>query len=594
MHPPIESLLLSEVTLPGQYIGGELGSIVKPKDSVKGRLCLAFPDVYTIGMSNTGLQLLYALMNRQTGWACERVFAPYPDMDQALRKRNLSLYSLETFSPLSEFDVLGFSLQYELTFTNVLTILDLGGVPLHCCDRTMDDPLVIAGGPSAINPEPMSDFIDIFVIGDGEEALPAVCDFWIELKQCCADSRRQTADGSRTVARSDSKGADGNRDLRRQTLLEMARKFPFVAVPQFYSVEYDSEGRSSRPRPNESGVPEIVHPAIVSDIDAFDPPTLRIVPTVECVQDRVSVEIMRGCPGRCKFCISTVLKRPIRYRSPENVVRIAKESCLASGSNEVSLLSLSTSDYPKFEELMKMLRENLSPLHVSVSVPSLRVNHQLSEVMQQLTTERTSGLTLAPEAALDEMRRRIGKPITNEHLLAGCESAFTNGFNRVKMYFMCGLPDETHADIDGIVDLAVSISRLGRKIRGKSVTVIANVSNFVPKPHTPWERFGMATQGYFLHVHDDLRLRSKRTGIALKYHDMETSLLEALLCRGDRRLGRTIERAWQLGARLDSWSDYFRGDCWETAIAETNVDVNRIVHTTISDDIELSWEYVRF
>jgi len=565
MRTQIESLLLSEVLLPGQYIGGELGSIVKPKDSVKGRLCFAFPDVYTIGMSNYGLQLLYAIMNRQPDWACERVFAPYPDMEQALRKRNLPLYSLETFSPLSEFDVLGFSLQYELTFTNVLTILDLGGVPLHCRDRSMSDPLVIAGGPSAINPEPMSDFIDLFVIGDGEEALPAVCDFWLSLK-------------------------DGSREARREALLETARQFPFVAVPQLY--EYDAESRCVSAA--VCGLPSAVSPAIVADIDAFDPPTLRIVPTVECVQDRVAVEIMRGCPGRCKFCVSTVQKRPIRTRSPESVVRIAKESCLASGSNEVSLLSLSTSDYPKFEEMMQSLRAELSPLNVSVSVPSLRVNHQLSDVMQRLTTERTSGLTLAPEAALDEMRRRIGKPITNEHLLAGCETAFASGFNRVKMYFMCGLPEETHADIDGIIDLSASIARLGRKIRGHSVTVIANVSNFVPKPHTPWERYGMATQRYFLHAHDDLRLRSKRTGVALKYHDMETSLLEALLCRGDRRLGRVIERAWRLGARLDSWNDYFRGDCWETAIAESGIDVNRIVHETIPDDAELPWGYVRF
>ena len=577
MRSQIESLLLSEVHLPGQYIGGELGSIVKPKDSVKGRFCFAFPDVYTIGMSNYGLQLLYALMNRQDDWACERVFAPYPDMEKALRKRNLPLYSLETFLPLSEFDVIGFSLQYELTFTNVLTILDLGSIPLHCTDRTMDDPLVIAGGPSAVNPEPMSDFIDLFVIGDGEEALPAVCSFWLSLK---GDGRRQTADGSR--------------DFRRQALLEVARKFPFVVVPQFYSVQYDSSGRAMQPRPTETGIPEIVRPAIVPDIDAFDPPTLRIVPTVECVQDRVAIEIMRGCPGRCKFCISTVQKRPIRTRSPESVACIARESCLASGSNEMSLLSLSTSDYPQFEELMKKLREKLTPLNVSVSVPSLRVNHQLSEVMQRITTERTSGLTLAPEAALDEMRRRIGKPITNEHLLAGCEAAFTNGFGRVKMYFMCGFPEETNADISGIIELSATISRLGRKIRGKSVTVIANVSNFVPKPHTPWERFGMATQGYFLNAHDELRLRSKRTGVALKYHDMETSLLEALLCRGDRRLGKTIERAWQLGARLDSWSDYFRGDCWEDAIVKTGVNVNKIVHETIPDNAELPWGHVRF
>ena len=375
MHPHLESLLLTEVALPGQYIGGELGSIVKHKDSVKGRLCFAFPDAYTIGMSNYGLQLLYAIMNRKDDWACERVFAPFPDMERALRKRNLPLYSLETHSPLHEFDVIGFTLQYELTYTNVLTMLNLGGIPLHCRDRTMEHPLVIAGGPSAVNPEPMSDFIDLFVIGDGEEALPAVCDFWLELR----GGRRQEAGGSR--------------EDRRQAILEVARKFPFVAIPGH------SPGLS-------------VTPAIVKDIDAYDPPTLRIVPTVEAVQDRVAVEIMRGCPGRCKFCISTVQKRPIRYRSPESVARIAKESCLASGSNEISLLSLSTSDYPKFDELMHKLREALTDASgaalASVSVPSLRVNHQLCDVMRQLTTERTSGLTLAPEAALDEMRRRIG------------------------------------------------------------------------------------------------------------------------------------------------------------------------------------------
>jgi radical SAM family uncharacterized protein len=554
--------------LPGQYIGGELGSIVKPKNSVRGRLCFAFPDVYTIGMSNYGLQLLYSIMNRRDDWACERVFTPYPDMERALRKHGLPLYSLETLSPLAEFDVLGFSLQYEMSYTNVLTMLDLGGVPLYCTERTMRDPLVIAGGPAAVNPEPMSSFIDVFLIGDGEESLPAVCDFWLAMKQTYSD--RNTA------------------------LLETAKQFPFAVVPRFYHVSYDSEGRALKPRPTEPGVPEVVRPATVDNIETFEPPTLRIVPLVECVQDRVAVEIMRGCPGRCKFCVSTVQKRPIRVRSPESIARIALESCLATGADEVSLLSLSTSDYPKFEELMERLREVLTPLNVSISVPSLRVNHQLSRVMQQLTTERTSGLTLAPEAARDEMRHRIGKPITNENLLAGCESAFSNGFNRVKMYFLCGLPEETEADIDGIVDLSLEISRLGKRVRGCPPVITANVSNFVPKPHTPWERLGMRTQGYFLNAHDRLVNQVRRTGITLKYHTLETSLLEALLCRGDRHLCRVIEKAWRLGARLDAWTDYFRGDCWEQAIADEGINVKQIVHETIPDDAELPWEHVRF
>ncbi|MDR1269604.1 MAG: TIGR03960 family B12-binding radical SAM protein [Planctomycetaceae bacterium] len=572
----IEHLLLSEVALPGQYIGGELGSVVKPKDSVRGRFCFAFPDVYTIGMSNYGLQLLYSLINRRNDWACERVFTPYPDMEKALRKHGLPLYSLETFSPLTEFDVLGFSLQYEMSYTNVLTMLDLGGIPLHVSERTMSDPLVMAGGPSAVNPEPMSDFIDLFIIGDGEESLPAVCDFWLEMKQ--------------TFAKHNSE----HRFNRRSALLEIARQFPFVVVPQFYSVQYDSNGRALKPKPNELGVPEVVRPAVVQEIEAFEPPILRIVPLVECVQDRAAIEIMRGCPGRCKFCVSTVQKRPIRIRSPESITRIALESCLATGSDEVSLLSLSTSDYPKFEELMERLREVLTPLNISISVPSLRVNHQLSGVMQQLTTERTSGLTLAPEAALDPMRRRIGKPITNENLLNGCETAFSNGFNRVKMYFLCGLPEETNEDIDGIIDLSLEIGRLGKRIRGRTPIVTANVSNFVPKPHTSWERLGMQSQGYFLNAHARLVNRVRRTGISLKYHTLETSLLEALICRSDRRFGRVIEKAWQLGARLDAWTDYFRGDCWEQAVAEEKINVHQIVHETIPDNIELSWQHVRF
>jgi radical SAM family uncharacterized protein len=564
--------LLYEVVLPGQYIGGEPGAVIKEKDSVKGRFCYAFPDVYTIGMSNYGLQLLYHLMNSRSDWACERAFTPYPDMEAGLRQYNIPLYSLETHSPLNEFDVIGFSLQYELCFTNVLTMLDLGRIPLHCRDRSLNDPLIIAGGPSAVNPEPMADFIDLFVIGDGEESLPAVCNAWLEEKQ-------------------QGEQSGGN---RYEVLTALARRFPFVVVPQCYKVDYDSSGAALTPRPLEDGVPETVRPAITDDIGKYEPPVHRIIPLVECVQDRVAVEIMRGCPGRCKFCVSTVQKRPIRCRKPEDIVRIAYDSCLATGSNEVSLLSLSTSDYPHFDELMTLLKEKLLPLNVTVSVPSLRVNHQLSSVTKQLTTERTSGLTLAPEAALDEMRQRIGKPVTNENLIAGCESAFANGFNRVKMYFLCGLPEETNADLDGIIELSYTIWQLGKKIRGKAPTVIANVSNFVPKPHTPWERCGMASQYYFLTAHDHLKTRVRRSGVALKYHSLETSRLEALLCRGDRRVGKIIERAWRLGARLDTWTDYFRGDYWEQAIHESGMDANQIIHSPLPDDAELPWGYVRF
>ncbi|MDR1485489.1 MAG: TIGR03960 family B12-binding radical SAM protein [Planctomycetaceae bacterium] len=566
----IQRILLSGVQLPAQYIGGEFGSITKNPDTVKGRLCFAFPDVYTIGMSNYGLQLLYSIMNNQTDWSCERVFAPYPDMESALRCSGLPLYSLETFTPLCEFDVVGFTLQYELSFTNVLTILDLGGIPIRSSDRSISDPLVIAGGPSAANPEPMSAFIDVFLIGDGEELLPMVCEYWRWLKD------------------------SGKHIDRTSALLEMGRKFHNVVVPMFYSAPIRSDGLSDCPKPTASGLPEVVNPAIVNDINRFEPPIRRIVPLVECVHDRVSVEVMRGCPGRCRFCVSTVQKRPLRIRDLDSIVRIARESVAATGSDEVSLLSLSTSDYPQLELLLSKLREVFTDKNVSISVPSLRVNSQLKLTMENLTTDRTSGLTIVPEAARDEMRRRIGKPITNENLLSGCGAAFGNGFNRVKMYFLCGLPEESECDVDGIVELSREVMKLGKNIRGRAPSITVNVSNFVPKPHSDWERAGMCSRQYFRSVHGRLLGSVKGTGISLKYHGVESSFLEGLICRSDRRICSVIERAWNFGARLDAWSDYFCPDYWRRAVDESGLNAELFVQNPINDKAELAWEYVRY
>ncbi|MCL2305858.1 MAG: TIGR03960 family B12-binding radical SAM protein [Planctomycetaceae bacterium] len=566
----IESLLLSDVRQPGQYIGGELGAVAKDPERVRYHLALAFPDTYTIGMSHFGFQLLYTLINRKEDWICERVFTPLPDMENALKSRGLPLYSLETFRPLDRFDVLGFSLQYEMSYTNVLTMLDLGRIPLDRTARAKTHPLVIAGGPCVGNPEPMSPFIDLFVIGDGEEALEQVCDFWVAVKQNFPS------------------------ESRREWLLRIAWQFPFVYVPEFYDVVYDANGRALTPKPNEPGVPEIIRPAVVDDIERFVPSLTPIVPLIESVQDRVSLEIMRGCPGRCKFCQSTAIKRPIRTRSVESIAQIAYQSCLNTGMSEVSLLSLSTSDYPQFEQLMTRLRELLTPLKVSISVPSLRVNHLLSKTMQSLTTERSGGLTIAPEAARDEMRRRIGKPITNENLLAGCQSAFENGFGRVKMYFMCGLPEETDADLDGITDLAKEVTYLGKKVSGRFPVVVANVSNFVPKPHTPFERCGMMDREAFREAHKRLKYTNKDRSFNVKYHELSLSLLEGLLSRGDRRVGKIIETVWRKGARLDSWTEHFRSDLWDAAIAESGVDADQIIHTPYGDDAKLPWGHVRF
>lgn len=558
--------VLSDAQTPAQYIGGEWNAVVKDHRTVRGKLCLAFPDAYSIGMSHHGLQVLYALMNRRDDWACERAFAPLSDVEKLLREQKLPLWSLETFTPLHEFDVLGFTLQYDLCYTNILTMLDLGGIPLAAEERTMEHPLVIAGGPCAVNPEPMARFIDLFVIGDGEEALPAVCDLWVTLKQSGGD--------------------------RESLLAEMASRLPYVYVPRFYELEEHGEGLPSSVRPIREGVPAVVEPAVIDDLDAIPLPTKPIVPYIECVHDRMAIEIMRGCPGKCRFCQSTTLKRPLRFRKIETIVQAALDQYHSTGYNEISLLSLSTSDYPHFDELMQRLQETFRPLGVSVSLPSLRINEQLLLVGDLMNTDRHSGLTLAPEVALDDMRRQIGKPITNEDLYAGCRRAFENGFSRVKLYFMCGLPGEREADLEGIIEMSETIAKLGQEICRRPVSVVANVSNLVPKPQTPYQWNAMQRREYFRNAHEFLHRRKRLRNVQLKCHDIDTSLLEGVMCRGDRRLGAAIELAWRRGARLDGWAEHFQPELWWQALADAGIDVEKILHVPCPAPAALPWDQI--
>lgn len=558
----VTSLLLDDIQTPGQYVGGELNARAKDHRTLRGTLCLAFPDAYTIGMSHHGLQVLYDVMNRRDDWACERVFAPWQDMERLLRDHGLPLYSLETFTPLMQFDVVGFTLQYELCATNVLTILDLGGIPLRADARSLDHPLVIAGGPSASNPEPMAPFIDLFVIGDGEEMLPRVCDAWIDAKQRCGD--------------------------REQAMARLATELPHVYMPRFYEAD---DGGVVYPRLGYD-VPQIIEPAVVEDLDALELPTRPVVPYVEVVQDRIAIEIMRGCPWHCRFCQSSPIKRPLRFRRVKTIVDAAWESYRTTGHNEISLLSLSTSDYPDLKELIERLQATFRPLGVNVAVPSLRVNEQLRELSTLLNTDRRGSLTIAPEAARDVLRCQIGKRISNDDLLAGCRALFAEGFDRVKLYFMCGLPGERQEDLDGIIELAETISRLGREVRGRPAKVTASVSNFVPKPHTPFQWHGMQNREYFDRAHQYLRTRRRSRSVELKYHDVENSLLEGTIGRGTRRVGEAIELVWRRGARFDAWNEHLRPSLWWQAMEDAGVDVDAILHRPRTPDEPLPWRHI--
>ncbi len=556
--------ILPQVQTPGQYVGGELNMVQKDPSSVLGRFCLSFPDTYSIGMSCHGLQVLYSAVNRMSDLYCERVFAPMRDMEKLLRENDVPLCSLETTTPLYEFDVVGFTLQHELAYANVLTILNLGRIPILRRERSEDAPLVVAGGPCVQNPEPMSDFIDAFLLGDGEESVPAVVREWAQLK---------------------TSGAPRHDKLRM-----MARNFPWLYVPDCYG--HRLENGLEIPYPESEEIPASIQQAVVEKLDDFPIPDHPIVPNVEAVQDRIALEIMRGCPWQCRFCQSNPIRRPVRSRKPESILACAKAAVASTGHNEISLLSLSTSDYPWFEKLTTDLRTELKEKNVAISVPSLRVNRHLAEVGETLSTERHSGLTIAPEAARDDMRRVIGKRITNEDLMAGCKIAFENNFQRVKLYFMIGLPGERPEDIDGMVELAQEIAQLGKDVSGRFPTVVVSVSNLVPKPQTPLQWFPMATREYLTLAQQYLRFRKLPRWIQIKYHETEGSLLEGVFCRGDRRLGAAILRAWEDGARFDSWSDQFRPEIWWNAMEAAGIDLNLFLHTPRTPEMRLPWSHI--
>jgi radical SAM family uncharacterized protein len=567
--------ILPRVKTPAQYTGGELNSVPKDHRTVRGKLCLCFPDAYTLGMSHHGLQVLYTIMNNDPQWACERAFAPWLDFERELRREKLPLYGLETFTPLREFDLVGFSLQYEVCYTNALTMIDLGGIPHFAKDRQVSDPLVVAGGPGAQNPELLAPFIDLFVIGDGEESLPWVMEKWMALKEVAL------REGDDTPKR------------RLEMLAELVGSTRWAYAPAFYEFDYHADGTIAAVNRTRSDVPMQIESCTISqDLDDIPLPTKPVVSFVQTPHDRIAIEIMRGCPWQCRFCQSTVIKRPLRVRSVETIVQAALESYRNTGMNEISLLSLSSSDYPHFEELVKRMHETFAPLGVNVSLPSLRVNHQLRSVPQLMKGWRRAGMTLAPEVARDDMRTQIRKPIKNEDLIEGCREAFKLGMSHVKLYFLCGLPGERTSDLDGIVDLAEAISEVGRQATGRLKEVTASVSNFVPKPHTPYQWNGMQSRDYFRWAGDYLHRRKRNKLVKIKQHDVETSLLEGILTRGDRRVSAGLYEAWKRGARFDGWKECFNAELWWSAFRDAGIDVDfyRSRQRPITE--KLPWDHV--
>ena len=567
-----DEILLS-IQQPARYIGGEINSVCKDPSSVDVRFAMCFPDVYDIGMSHLGIQILYDMLNKMPDVYCERVYSPWTDLDAIMREKHIPLFAIESQDPVKDFDILGITLQYEMCYTNILQILDLSGIPLHGSDRTWDDPIVIGGGPCAYNPEPIAEFFDLFYIGEGETAYRQLIDIY-------KDSRKNGES--------------------RETFLKRAAGVPGIYVPSLYEPEYHEDGTLKAFRPTCPEAPEKVVKQLVLDMTEAVYPEKPLVPFIKVTQDRVVLEIMRGCIRGCRFCQAGMIYRPVREKNVERLKDLAYKMLKNTGHEEISLSSLSSSDYRSLEELVCFLIEEFHGKGVNVSLPSLRIDAFSLDVMSKVQDVKKSSLTFAPEAGSQRLRDVINKGLTEEEILQGAADAFKGGWNRVKLYFMLGLPTETVEDMEGIALLSEKIAEeyyeIPKDQRNGKVQVVASTSFFVPKPFTPFQWARMSTKEEFLDkarvVNRKMKEMLNHKSLKYNWHEADVTVLEGVLARGDRRVAAVIEEAYRNGALYDAWSESFRNDIWMKAFEACGVDIDFYTTRERSLDELFPWDFI--
>ena len=570
----LDDEILLQIDKAARYIGGEVNSVMKDKDQVDIRFCMAFPDVYEIGMSNLGMMILYDMFNKRDDVWCERLFSPWTDLDKVMRENKIPLFALESQDPVKEFDFLGITLGYEMCYTNVLQLLDLSGIPLKTEERGEEDPLVIGGGACAYNPEPLAPFFDMFYIGEGETSYDALFDAYKENK------------------------AEGG---SREDFLLKAAKIPGIYVPAFYDVTYKEDGTIASFAPNRPGVPAVVEKQLVLDMEKdYDRLEAPVVPFIKATQDRVTLEIQRGCIRGCRFCQAGMICRPTRERKVETLKESARVMLEKTGHEEISLSSLSSSDYSELKELVNYLIEETGPKAVNISLPSLRIDAFALDVMSKVQDVKKSSLTFAPEAGSQRLRNVINKGLTEEDILHGAGQAFEGGWNRVKLYFMLGLPTETEEDMKGIAHLAEKIAEryyeIPKNQRNGKVQISVSTSFFVPKPFTPFQWAPMFREEDFIEkakiVKEEIRAQLNQKSIRYHWHEPDVTVLEGFLARGDRRCAQVILKAYEKGALYDAWSENFRYELWKEAFAETGVDIEFYTLRERNTEEILPWDFI--